>query len=106
MSADSAEGRLVGGPVEQRQDLVSTANPLRYIHPDTPPILLMHGAKDDCVPVASSERFYAALTERGVHAHLHIIKNGHHNAHLWGDHHIQLVKEFFEWNLRERDEDA
>jgi acetyl esterase/lipase len=101
LSADSAEGRLVGGPVTERQELVSMANPIRYIHPGSPPILLMHGAKDDTVPLASSERFHEQLVARGVSAHLHVLKNGHHNAYLWGDHHLQLVNEFFEWHLRE-----
>jgi dipeptidyl aminopeptidase/acylaminoacyl peptidase len=53
------------------------------------------------VPLASSERFHEQLVARGVSAHLHVIKNGHHNAYLWGDHHLQLVNEFFEWHLRE-----
>lgn len=102
MNAESAEGKLVGGPVADRQERVAMANPIRFVHSGTPPILLMHGAKDDCVPLASSQKFHAALVEHRVHAYLHVIKNGHHNAYLWGDHHLQLVKEFFEWHLRER----
>jgi acetyl esterase/lipase len=103
LTADSPEGRLVGGPVSERPDLVAMANPVRYIGPLTPPILLMHGERDDYVPLASSERFHEALISRGIPAYLHVIKDGHHNAYLWGDHHLRLVQEFFEWNLRDRD---
>lgn len=102
MDERSAEGRLVGGHVAQRQELVAMANPIRYIKPNCPPILLMHGAKDNIVPVTSSERFYDALIDQKAPASLHVIKNGHHNAYLWGDHHIRLVEEFFEWHLRQR----
>lgn len=37
-------------------------------------------AGNDCVPLASSERFHAALVEHKIQAQLHVIKNGHHNA--------------------------
>lgn len=100
MGADSAEGRLVGGPVAEQQELASLANPIRYIHAGCPPVLLMHGAQDDTVPVASSQALYRALIAKGVEAHLHVIRTGHHNAYLWGDHHIRLVNEFFDWHLR------
>lgn len=103
MTADSAEGRLLGGPVSERQELVAMANPVRYIHPSVPPILLMHGDRDNYVPLASSERFHAALIAQSVLAYLHVIPGGHHNAYLWGDHHVQLVHEFFDWHLRTRD---
>jgi acetyl esterase/lipase len=102
MDAESAEGRLVGGPVHLRQELVSLANPIRYLGPECPPLLLMHGAKDNIVPLVSSERFHQALIARGVEAHLHVIPNGHHNAYLWGDHHTRMVTEFFEWHLRDQ----
>jgi acetyl esterase/lipase len=100
MGADSAEGRLLGGPVAEKQELVALANPIRYVHADCPPMLLMHGAQDDAVPLASSEALYKALVEKGVEAHLHVIRTGHHNAYLWGDHHIRMVSEFFDWHLR------
>jgi len=102
MGADSAEGRLVGGPVRERPEIVSLANPIRYAHSRCPPVLLMHGALDDTVPLIASEALYGALARAGAEAHLHVIRRGHHNAHLWGDHHIRLVNEFFEWHLRER----
>jgi acetyl esterase/lipase len=104
MSAESAEGRLVGGPIAERQDLVALANPLRYIGPSTPPVLLMHGARDDCVPVVSSERFHAALVEHRVRAQLHVIEDGGHNAESWGDRPLRIVKEFFEEHLGHRAE--
>jgi acetyl esterase/lipase len=100
LTADSPEGRLVGGAVADRQELVAMADPLRYVHPGAPPLLLMHGSRDNYVPLACSERFHAALLSRSVPAFLHVVKNGHHNAYLWGDHHVQLVSEFFEWHLR------
>lgn len=103
MTADSPEGRLVGGKVADRQDLVLMANPIAHIHPEAPPILLMHGARDDAVPLVASLKFHEAIVRCGGCSQLHVIKHGHHNAYLWGDHHLQIVEEFFEWHLRRQD---
>jgi len=100
MSAESAEGRLVGGPIAEQQELVALANPIRYVHPGVPPVLLMHGALDNCVPVMCSERFHFALRAHQVDAHLHVIEQGHHNAYLWGDAPLQIVTDFFKRRLR------
>jgi acetyl esterase/lipase len=103
MTAESAAGRLLGGPVADRQELAALANPIRYIDASTPPLLLLHGDRDNYVPLVCSERFHSALLAHSIPAYLHVIRNGHHNAYLWGDHHVRLVQEFLEWNLRQGD---
>jgi len=102
MDEQSCEGKLVGGSVARCQRIARLANPILHATKNCPPVLLMHGAKDNYVPLVSSEVFYEALQKKGVRVSLHIIRDGHHNAYMWGSHHISMAHEFFEWYLRKR----
>jgi acetyl esterase/lipase len=62
---DSPESRYLGAPIASVPDLVRRANPITYIHPDMPPILIQHGRMDHLVPVGQSIMFAEALN-RGV----------------------------------------
>jgi len=62
---DSAEARLIGGPVQQNVDLVRRANPITYIHPPLPPFHLTHGDQDDIVLIEQSQMLYHALVAVG-----------------------------------------
>ncbi len=46
------------------------ASPAQYVRPDLPPILLIHGDRDDVVPYAISEAFHAALQAAGARSQL------------------------------------
>ena len=63
---DSPESRLIGGPVQERPDLVAQADPCRRATADAPPFLIMHGTRDRLVPVGQSELLAARLQELGV----------------------------------------
>lgn len=57
---------MVGGMPDEvpgRYDLVS---PIHHASPTAPPTLLVHGAHDSSVPVASSRRLYQSLVNLGV----------------------------------------
>jgi acetyl esterase/lipase len=53
--------------VQRRQscapDVYRAASPLARVHPDAPPFLLIHGAKDTIIPVAQAREFVAKLRE-------------------------------------------
>jgi acetyl esterase/lipase len=68
----------LGKPAREVPELVKKANPVTYIDPNDPPVLLMHGDKDDLVPIQQSELFYDALTRAGVKARLVRVKNAGH----------------------------
>lgn len=46
------------------------ASPIRYVHRDTCPVLLIHGTQDHLVSMQQSESFYARLRTLGVPARL------------------------------------
>ena len=82
--AQSPESRFMGCAIPEIPELVSLACPMRYCTPDTPPILLFHGADDEVVPVEQSARFYQALQASGnTKAKLHIVEGGKHHGDDW-----------------------
>jgi acetyl esterase/lipase len=57
----SPESRLIGAPIQQNAAKVARANPIRYVTPDDPPFLIVHGDADPTVPIGQSELLEAAL---------------------------------------------
>jgi acetyl esterase/lipase len=53
-------------------------SPLLHVTSDDPPALMIHGDKDELVPLWHSEKLQAALTEKGVESELLVIKNAAH----------------------------
>ena len=56
-----ATSKLVGGPLEERTELVRMANPITHIRPGTPPFLIVHGMDDGVVPVEQAIALADAL---------------------------------------------
>lgn len=54
------------------------ASPVTYVTSDDPPFLILHGDKDELVPFAQSESFYARLQAAGVPSELVVVKNAGH----------------------------
>lgn len=54
------------------------ASPLTYVSADDPPVLLMHGDRDEAVPIAKSEKTEAALRGAGVPVRFLRIPGGNH----------------------------
>ena len=77
-SADSPESRFVGGPIQDHPHKARKANPITYVTPDDPPMLLMHGEKDLSVPYNQSELLYAALRKAGVESTLYKVAGAGH----------------------------
>jgi dipeptidyl aminopeptidase/acylaminoacyl peptidase len=62
----SPESLLLGGLVMEKKELAKTVNPLTYIDKNDPPFLIMHGDKDQLVPLAQSVILAKALIDAGV----------------------------------------
>jgi acetyl esterase/lipase len=74
----SPESRLIGGPIQENKEKVARANPISYITKNTPPFLILHGEKDDIVPLNQSELLSAALTKTGVEVTFRVVKGAGH----------------------------
>ena len=73
--ADSAQSRLIGAPIETVPDKVRAANPIRYVSPDDPPFLIVHGDQDRTVPHHQSELLRDALRAAGVHVEMRVLSS-------------------------------
>ena len=59
-------------------ELVRMASPMDQIHPGLPPFLIVHGEKDNLIPVMQARNFAAALKKAGVDVTLDIDPNLDH----------------------------
>jgi acetyl esterase/lipase len=75
---DSPESLFLGGPIRERPELVRLANPITYIDPDDPPVLIGHGENDGMVIINQSELLYDALKKAGVQTEFIRVKNAEH----------------------------
>ena len=77
-ASGSPESLFIGAPIQQHQDKVALANPMTYVTAADPPMLLMHGEKDQSVPYNQSELLFASLQKAGVEAQLYKVVGGDH----------------------------
>jgi acetyl esterase/lipase len=95
----SPESRLIGGPIQEKPDIVATANPISYASADDPPILIVHGTRDPLVPFNQSELLHQAMKKAGVSSTLVTIEGAGHGSGFGPDV-AKLVERFFEHHLR------
>lgn len=101
-NANSPESKLVGGPIQQTQDLAQQASPIRYASKDDPPFLLIHGTKDPAVPFDQSERLHKALLASQVDSTLVAVVNGGHGG-FPQEQVAKRLQQFFDKHLQGND---
>ncbi|MCE9592087.1 MAG: alpha/beta hydrolase [Planctomycetes bacterium] len=88
----------LAGPVLERRELARLVSPRTYARRDAPPMLIVHGKKDDIVPFEESAILYEALRDAGAPARLTLLPEANHSLHLHGPH--EDVIAFFRETLR------
>ena len=61
------------------EDNIVQASPITHVTPDDPPFLLIHGDRDELVPVEQSQLMYERLLDANVPAQLVIVRNAGHS---------------------------
>jgi acetyl esterase/lipase len=79
--------------VEKLRKITRDISPIYHISADDPPMLILHGDKDDLVPLQQSETFIAKLKEAGVEGKL-VVKEG--AGHGWPTL-IKDLDQFVDW---------
>jgi uncharacterized protein (TIGR03067 family) len=74
---NDAVGRLLGVPVDQPSEKAKLASPITYVSAGNPPVLIIHGGRDESVPVAQSRRLHEALDRLGVKNQFIMVDAGH-----------------------------
>jgi acetyl esterase/lipase len=98
----SSENQLVVGEFlsaspETNESLWRFASPVSHIGISGPPVLLLHGANDDSVPISQSINFAERYREVGGRVEVRILKGAPHafwNYHPWFDEAMQLAASF------------
>jgi acetyl esterase/lipase len=94
---------LIGGPAQENKEKARKASPLTYVDKDSAPFLIMHGDKDDIVPLKQSELLAAALKKAGVEVTLQVIKNNGHGGPGFGSPESwKVIEDFFAKHLGNR----
>ena len=94
----SPESKLVGGPLQETQEVAKQASPITHVSKDDAPILIAHGTDDLLVPFEQSVKFQAKLKEVGVEAILiKMVDAGHGFRSRELDERVQM---FFDRHLR------
>lgn len=83
------------------KEKAATASPVTYISKTCPPFLVIHGDKDNVVPVNQSTTFVEALKKAGVDTTLIIVKDaGHGGPNFTTGENGKQIERFFEKHLK------
>ncbi|MCB1226347.1 MAG: prolyl oligopeptidase family serine peptidase, partial [Verrucomicrobiales bacterium] len=99
-TAESPEGKLLGGAPAQMKEAAAKANPITHIDANDPPFLIVHGDADPTVPINQSESLYAALVEAGIPTRFITIQGGGHGRGFPSEPLVEIANVFFDKNLR------
>jgi acetyl esterase/lipase len=99
---DSPESILVGGPIQENEDLCALANPISYIDPTDPPFLILHGDADPLVPHCQSEMLFQRLQEAGVSSEYILVPQAKHGPGLFIEVYFRKMAEFFLAELEQK----
>ena len=80
---------LLGGPLIKHMDLARSASPLTYVDSGNPPVLILHGDKDDLVPYSQSERLHSRLDDVGIRNELITVRGAGHDGPMFETPEIQ-----------------
>jgi len=84
---------------------LARGSPINYVSPDDPPFLIVHGEKDNIVPLEQSQALYDLLLANHVPAKLIIVENGRHgfgvpNEKPSFEEILQIITKFFAETLK------
>jgi acetyl esterase/lipase len=99
--------KLFRGTEKDKPELYRKASPIFYVSKDDPPLLLVHGEKDDLVPFDQSVRMAEAYRRAALSVEFIAVKNAGHDFEQAGDAPVspsveairQRTIDFFERNL-------
>jgi acetyl esterase/lipase len=89
-TAHDAGDKLLGGAVENLAAKALWASPISYVASINPPVLILHGARDDLVPLKESQRLQKALEGAGVKNQIIVVQEAGHDGPLFSTPEIQV----------------
>lgn len=81
--------KLLDARPEQLREKARMASPVTYVTMRSAPVLILHGMKDNLVPVSQSQELHSLLNTVGVKNDLITIDNAGHDGDLFSTPNIQ-----------------
>ena len=102
--ADKCVTELIGGPAKKNREKALHASPITYVGKDAAPFLIMHGDKDNLVPLSQSELLAEALKKAGVEVKIKVLKGAWHVGPAFiSPESYKLIEDFFAKHLKKKD---
>jgi acetyl esterase/lipase len=98
---NSPESKLVGGAVQETQEVAREASATTHVSKDDPPFMLLHGTNDNVVPFKQSELLHEALKREGVESMLIPVEGAGHGFRTKQV--AERMGQFFDKHLRSKD---
>ena len=98
---DANGGMLLGDPVWEKRDIALKASPLYYVHPYAVPTFIVHGDRDEVVPLEQGTSLAERFRECGAPYELLILKGeAHGTPGFWTEEMYSKVDAFFRKHLK------
>lgn len=97
--------KLLGSSVGESPDLAREASPVFHADENSPPLFVMHGAKDEQVKVDQAYRIVDRYQELGCEVELEILEQGGHGgAEFFNEQRRTMVADFLKRHLSGRED--
>jgi len=90
----------LGGTRGAKPEAYRVASPAAFVSADDPPMFFFHGARDLLVPAHSPQRMVELLTDAGVAAQMHLIKDAGHIEALFDAETMEMAMAFADAHLK------
>ncbi len=71
---------LLGGPLEEREDLARLASPVHYVDAGDPPMYLLHGDQDPQMPISQTHELHGAARKAGIDVVFDVVHGARHGG--------------------------
>jgi acetyl esterase/lipase len=106
-SPKSPESHFIGGAIQDNKEKCAKANPITYITKEPVPFLIVHGERDNLVPIGQSRLLEAALSKAGGEVKLVALERAGHGGPGFSEPGVtKQMMEFFDKHLKKTKENA
>ena len=99
--AEDVIAQLLGASPRDRPDLAKAASPVTYVTAASPPVLILHGDKDDVVPPGQSRVLADLLKKANVPVDLVLVPGAGHEGPAFSSPKVQSkILQFLDQNLK------
>ena len=76
---------LLGGPLEEKENLARFGSPVFQVDPSDPPLLILHGDQDPQMPINQAHELHGVAKQHGLTTHFEVVHGAAHGGPLFTD---------------------